>query len=133
MQEVDEHGAEQRIVLGRLAARVRAGVDACGGLARELLERDQRVVAATQPRRARLDEVAHERPVLVERRPVAADMLLERERKRLARVVELAQEVRERAERERAKGVVELRRARGHVDRYPTERPIPARSITLSR
>ena len=46
-QEVDEHRPEQRVVLGRLAARVRTRVDPGGGLARELLERDQ---ASSRPR-----------------------------------------------------------------------------------
>ena len=104
-----------------------------GGLARELLERDQRVVAAAQPIGALLDEVADERPVLVERGPVLADVLLEGERERLACVVELAQEVGERAERERAQGVMELRRAGGHEDRYPTAAhdPCPGRAGRL--
>jgi hypothetical protein len=114
-EEIDEHRAEQRVVLGWLAARVRARVDRGGALAMELLERDRRVVAATEAARASLDEVAHERPVLVQRRAVASAVLLERERQRLARVVELAKEVGKGAERERAEGVVELRRANGHA------------------
>src|SRR5205085_9334178 len=49
-------------------------------LARKLLERDRRVLAGREPRGARLDEPAHERPVLVERRPPATAVLLECER-----------------------------------------------------
>jgi hypothetical protein len=45
-QQVDENGAEERVVLRGITARVRAGVDPRGRLARELLEGDQRVVAA---------------------------------------------------------------------------------------
>ena len=106
---------------------MRPGVDPGGRLAGELLERDQRIVAPTQPRRARLDEVPDERAVLVERGAFPADVLLEGERERLARIVELAQEIGEGAERERTKGVVQVRRAWGHENRYPTGSAIPAR------
>jgi hypothetical protein len=41
-------------------------------------------------------------------------MLLEREREPLARLVELAQEVGERAEDEASQGVLEVRRTDGH-------------------
>ena len=126
-RQVDEDGAEQRVVLRRLAAGVRTCVDPGRGLARQLLERDQRIVAPAQPRGACLDEVPNQRSVLVERRPFAADVLLERERERLARIVELAQEIGERAECEGTECVVEVRRARGHEDRYPAGRVIPAR------
>ena len=47
---------------------VRAREDRRGGLAQELVEREPRVLASCQLVRARLDERAHERPVLVERR-----------------------------------------------------------------
>ena len=76
---------------------------------------------------AGFDEVADERPVLVERRPVAPTVLLEREGQRLAGVVELAQEVREGTERERAERVLELRRANGHAPQLGALRRIPVR------
>ena len=117
-QEVDEDGTEERVVLGRAAARVRTRVDACRRLAGELVERDRRILPAAKPVGPRLDEVAHERPVLVERRAGRAAVLLECKRKRVALVLELAQEVRERAEHEPTQRVVELRRANGHALRY---------------
>ena len=78
-------------------------------------------MASSRPRsrsRARLDEVANERPVLVERRAVRCRVLHECKRQRLPGVLELPQEVRERAEDECAKRVMELRRPNGHVSRY---------------
>ena len=88
------------------------------GLAGELVEGDRRIVTAAKPAGAGLDEVAHERPVLVERRPCRPAVLLEREGKRVALVLELAEEIGERAEHEPPQGVVELRRANGHADGY---------------
>ena len=49
-------------------------------LAPELVEGDQRVVAAAQPRCALLDEAANERPVLVERGAFPEGVLVEGER-----------------------------------------------------
>jgi hypothetical protein len=46
-QQVDEHRSEQGVVLGGVAPGMGAGVDPRGRLARELLQRDHRVVAAT--------------------------------------------------------------------------------------
>lgn len=77
-QEVEQDGAEERLVLRRVTTRVRSGVDGGSGLASKLLERDQRVVAIPETAGSRLDELADERSVLVERRPVAALVLLER-------------------------------------------------------
>ena len=93
----------------------------------QLLERDRRVVPPAETPGAGFDEVADERPVLVERRPVAPTVLLEREGQRLAGVVELAQEVREGTERERAERVLELRRANGHAPQLGALRRIPVR------
>ena len=69
---------------------------------------------AAEPRRALLDERAHERPVLVERRAAGVLVLDERDRQ-LGAVVELAEEVREGAEHEAAEGRVEMRSARSHA------------------
>ena len=100
------------------SAGVRTRVDPCRRLADELLERDRRILAPAKPIGPRLDEVAHEWPVLVERRAVRARVLLECKRQCLPVVLELAQEVRERAEHECAKRVVELWRANGHALPY---------------
>ena len=125
-QEVDEDGAEECVVLGGITTRVRARVDSRRRLTGKLLERDDGVLPPAQARRARFDEVADERPVLVQH-GAAPLVLLEGERQRLARVVELTEEIRERAEGEGTEGVVELRRARCHEDSYWAESPIPAR------
>ena len=101
--------------------------DRRGRLALQLLERDQRVVAAAQPRRALLDERAHERAVLVQRRPARVLVLDERDRQ-LGAVVQLAQQERERAEHEAAEGELELRSANGHASGYapPRRNPVSA-------
>ncbi len=114
---------------------MRTGVDRGGRLAGELLEGDERVLAPAQPVGALLDERPDERPVLVERRAVTAVVLLEGEGKGLAGLVELAEEVREGAERERTQRMVELWRARRHGDRYRADGPIPApcRALPLVR
>ena len=52
----------------------------------EVVDRGEDVLALEQPLRARIDEAAHERPVLVERRPAVGPVLLERERQVHARV-----------------------------------------------
>src|SRR6478672_6267167 len=104
---------------------MRSRVDGRGRLPRELLERDHGVLTAAQAFRASLDEVAHQRPVLVERGACLALVLLECERQGLACVVELAHEIGEPAERERAQGVMELRRAWSHDDTYSARPPIP--------
>ena len=93
-------------------------------LALELLERDQRIVSAAEPRRPLLDERAHERPVLVQRRAAGVLVLDERDGQ-LGAVVELAEEVRERTEREAAEGCVEMRSAQGHAYVYALERGSP--------
>ena len=128
-QKVDEHRAEQGVVLGRLAAGVGAGVDARGFLAAQLVECDRRIVATTEPVGSRVDEIAHQRSVLVERRAVGASVLLERERQRLIRVVELSEEVGERAEREASQSVVELRRPYGHAPGYAPAGAIPRQIV----
>src|SRR5439155_20323030 len=64
------------------------------------------VIPRVQPFRARLDEAAHERPILVERRPPVGAVLLERERE-VDAGVEVAVERGERAEAEPAQRVVE--------------------------
>ena len=63
-----------------------------------------------EPLRACLDEPAHERPVLVERRPAVRAVLLEGERE-IGAVLEVAGEDGEGTEAEAAERVVEVRRA----------------------
>jgi hypothetical protein len=116
-EQPEQDRAEERIVLARIRPCVRPGEDRRRGLALKLLERDQRVLAAAQPPLARLDEAAYERAIFVQRRPVALDVLFERERKWLA-VVHLAHQEGERAEDEAPERVVEMRRAGGHETHY---------------
>ena len=71
---------EERVVLRRADSRVRVREDRRGRLAAQVVDRVPRVGQPAQRRRLFLDEAAHERPVLVERRPAARRVLLERER-----------------------------------------------------
>ncbi len=91
-------------------------------LAPQLLERDHGVAEPEQPAAARLDERPHERPVLVERRPVARAVLLEHELD-LGAVLDLAPEEGERAEAEAAQGGMEVRCA--HAPGYVPPGPSP--------
>src|SRR5215210_3429820 len=123
-QERHEHACDQRAVLVRLRAGVGAGEDARRGLPLQLLERDSGVLARGEPFEALLDERAGERLVLVERRPTERRVLLERE-PQLGALRELAVEVGERAQAERAQGLVEVLRAR-HAPGYSPGGPPPA-------
>ena len=130
-EERHDDAAVQRTILVRAAgsgsgSRVRAREDRRGRLARELLQGDRRVLPARKPRRARLDEPAHERPVLVERRPAAAAVLLEREGD-VGTALHLLREPAKRAEAEAAEGVVEARRAERHARHYGAGGPSPPR------
>ena len=116
-QQPEQDGAKERLVLARTRARVGAGEDGGRRLAPELLDRESRILARSQHRLALLDEGAHQRPELVQRRPAALDVLLEREGK-LRTLLELAPEHDERAEDESAEERVEMRRAYGHVSGY---------------
>ena len=80
------------------------------GFALEIGDRVGDVEPLVQPVGARLDEAAHERPVLVQRRLPDRAVLLKRERERAA-AVELADEDGERAEAKPLERVVEVRRA----------------------
>ena len=112
-EQAEEHGAEQRLVLGRARPGVGAREDRRGRLALQLLDRDQRVGAVSQAGRPLLDERAHERAVLVERR-AARMLVLDEGDGQLGSVIELAEQERERAEREAAKSKLELGSANGH-------------------
>src|SRR5262249_38516762 len=104
--------------------RVRTGEDRRGRLALQLLDREARIVAPRKPVRPRLDERTHERPVLVQRRPVERRVLLERERQ-LRAVVEVREQDSERAEAERAERAVEVRGADRHAFLYFAGGPSP--------
>ena len=86
---------------------MRAREDRRSGLPAQLLDREPRVVARAQKRLALLDERAHERPQLVQRRAPPLDVLLERERE-LGAVLELAPEHDERPEREPAEQRIQM-------------------------
>ena len=79
--------------------------DARGRLALQVRDGFAHVVARVEPVGVGLDEAAHERAVLVERRATVVAVLLERERQ-IGAV-----ERRERTEAEAAQRVVEMRRA----------------------
>ena len=94
------------------------GVDGRSGLAVELLDRDPGVGQRAEPFGPRVDVRAHERPVLVERRPPAlARMLLER-KGNLVAGLDVGREQREAGQAEQAQGAVEVRGAHGHAFRY---------------
>ena len=80
-EQRQDDGAEERLVLARpRPACARAKIRAAGSRA-QVFEREPRVLSLCERGRARLEEPAHERPVLVERRPAERLVLLERERK----------------------------------------------------
>ena len=79
-QHRDENRAKERLVAGVADPRVGAREDRRRGLPLQIVDRVARVRQPPQRRRLLLDEAAHERPVLVERRPFPGRMLLERER-----------------------------------------------------
>ena len=108
-QQPEENGAEERLVLARPRPRMGAREDRRGRLAPKLLDCESRVVPRPQHRLALLDERTHERTELVQRRPAALDVLLEREGK-LGSLLELAPEHDERAEDESTEERVEVRR-----------------------
>ena len=116
-EEAHENGAEQRLVLGGLPPDMGSREDRRRRLASQLLERDQGIVPAAQPRGALFDERSDERPVLVEGR--AGPMLVLDERDgEVGAVVELAEQERERSEDEASQGRVEVWSSRGHVTVY---------------
>ena len=110
----------------RLRACVSARVDGRRRLASQRLERDRRVVEPEEAPAARLDERAHERPVLVERRPVSRAVLLEHELD-VGSVVDLAAEERERAQAEAAQGGMEMWGAQRHVVPLRRRRAVSSR------
>ena len=80
-QERQDDRAEECLVLVRARPCMRAREDARRGLAPQVLDREARVLAPRERGRARLEEGAHERAVLVQRRTSERLVLLERERK----------------------------------------------------
>src|SRR5438552_15489718 len=96
------------MLLVRFGAGARAGEDRRRRLRAQILERLPRILARGEPRRARLDEPAHERPVLVERGPSVRAVLLERERQ-IGPGLEVGREDGERAEAEPPQRLVKVR------------------------
>ena len=104
-EQRDQHAAIERATLVRCVALVCAREDARRGLALQIRDCFAHVVARVEPVGMRLDEAAHERPVLVQRRTAVVAVLLERERQ------VGAVERREGSKAEPAQRVVEMRRA----------------------
>ena len=113
-EQAEEHRAEQRLVLRGAGPGVGAREDRSSRLALQLLDRDQRVGPSSQAGRPFLDERTHEWAVLVQRRATRMLMLDEGDGQ-LGSVIELAEQKRERAEREAAKSKLELGSANGHL------------------
>ena len=109
---------EEGVVAGRPEPRVRVREDRRRRLAAQVVDRVARVGEPAQRRRLLRDEGAHERPVLVERGPVAGRVLLEGERKLRAALGG------ERREAERAQGLVEVRCPDRHESFYAAARRI---------
>ena len=101
--ERQEDRAEQRLVGAHLRSRVRAREDGGRGLAAQLIEGEAGIGEREQPSCTTLHVVAGQRPVLVERGPVARGVRVERKRELVA-VRQLAREERERAQAEPAQG-----------------------------
>ena len=108
-QERHEHAAVDRPPLVSHVSLVRMREDPRRRLAQQVGDGVLDVDPREEPLSPRLDEAAHERPVLVERRPAVRAVLLEGEREVHA-VLELSCEDGEGAEAEPAEGVVEVRR-----------------------
>ena len=121
-EQAEQDGAEERLVFRRSRPGVGARKDPGSRLALQLLDRDQRIGAAAQPRRPLLDERTHERAVLVQRRATRVLVLDERDRQ-LGSVIQLTQQEREGAEHEAAKGELELGSANGHASGYGAAAP----------
>ena len=113
----EQDGAEERLLRAHPRARVRARKDRRSRLAAQLLEREPGVGQREEAPGPALDEVARQRPVLVEGGAAAARMLLEREGE-VGALGQLAGQVGERAEAEAAQGRVELRRTDAHTPSY---------------
>ena len=109
-EERDEDAAVDRALLVSDVSFVRTGEDPRGRLAQQVGHGVLDVDAREEALRARLDEAAHERAVLVKRRTTVGAVLLEGEREVHA-VLELAREDGEGAEAEPTERVVKVRRA----------------------
>ena len=110
---------------------VRVGEDPRRRLAQQVGDGVLDVDPREEPLGARLDEAAHERAVLVERRPAVRAVLLERERE-VGAVLELAREDGEGAEAEAAERVVEVRRAHPRLLRRRRASLLPGQPRTIS-
>ena len=116
-EERHEHAAVDRAALVPYLALVRVREDPRRRLAQQVGDGILDVDPREEPLGPRFDEAAHERAVLVQRRPAVRAVLLESEGK-IGPVLEIAREHGERAEAEAAKGVVEMRRAHAELSDY---------------
>ena len=116
-EERHEHAAVDGAALVPYLSLVGVGEDPRGGLSDQLGDGVLDVDAREEPLGPRLDEDAHERAVLVQRRAAVRPVLLEGERQ-IRPVLEVAREDGEGAEAETAKGVVEMRRAHAELEVY---------------
>ena len=116
-EQPEQDGAKERVLLARAGARMSSREDRGRRLSTELFDRKRHVVTHPEQRLPLLDERAHERPELVQRRPLSLGVLLERERE-VGALLQLAPEHDERAEDESSEQRVEVRRAHGHDSRY---------------
>ena len=124
-QQRDKNGRKSACSSDGFGPGVGAGEDRGRRLAQELVERDPGVLPAGQCAGARLDEGPHKRPVLVERRAAALDVLLEGERQVVAFLERTAEED-EGAETKGAQGEMQLRCAYRHPSAYsPAARLLP--------
>ena len=121
-EERHEHAAVDGAPLVPHLSLVRVGEDPRRRLAQQVGDRVLDVDPREEPLGPRLDEAAHERPVLVERRPAVRAVLLEREGE-VDAVLEIPREDGEGAEAEAAERVVEVRRA--HPSSPTTAEPPP--------
>ena len=115
----DEDRLEECVVPGRPEPRVGVREDRRGRLATEVVDGVASVREAAEGGRLLGHERAHERAILVERRPVPGRMLLEGERQLGAALGG------ERCEAERAQGLVEVRCPDRHGCIYETDVPSP--------
>jgi hypothetical protein len=104
-EERDEDAAIDGATFVSDVSFVRAGEDSRSRFAQQIRDGVLDIDACEQSLRARLDEAAHERAVLVERRATVGAVLLERERE-VDAVLEVPREDREGAEAEAAECVV---------------------------
>ena len=130
-EERHEHAAVDGAPFVAHVSLVGMGEDPGGGLAQQVGDRVLDVDPGEEPLGPRLDEAAHERPVLVERRPAVRAVLLEREGE-VDAVLEIPREDGEGAETEAAERVMEVRSAHPRLLRRRRPPSYPEQPRTIS-